>query len=234
MLAQMVAEKVTIPELFGAITNIGSADAYMNAFARIFNVLSISPEPWDVVRPIAIRPWKHDMDGPKMNFLDELFRFRNDLVHEIHEGTIGRPWQRNAKDVDDVIHDGNVVLEIIRALEAKLTENAPADFPNLLDAEGYPVSELDRLYTEIAHLEEELSSHFKDDEKSNALWQEALSAARASVELHDELIETAPFFTGTMWIRLRAQLVGANRRRRLDFLRAFKHQIEQMGGSVPE
>jgi hypothetical protein len=224
-LARMVSQRVPLPELLGGMKSVANEAAYLGIFARIFESLGIGEKPWDILRDIVIKRI-HVTDGKTVteNFLEELFTFRNHLVHEIDSAIVGKPWQRNTKNINDVIADGKCVVDIIRTLEGRLSRKAPERFPNLLDHEGLPKGE--GLEDQIRTLEGELKNTLGYNENSQR-WDEAVSAAEKSIELHDEAIARAPLLEGTLYARLRQTLHLANRRRHLEFLLFVKEHVQR-------
>lgn len=231
---QMLKDKITVPELIAGSISVGSAEAYMGRFARIFGALGLPKQLWDVLRDVIMKPTPHDANH-KYNALDHLFWFRNHRVHEIDSSIVGRYWQRSAKTIDDAIEDGDLTVNIIHAVEGYLSNCAPKHFPGLLDENWLPKAEHDNVEEQIKALEAELGAFFADSDGRLGNWQAATDASARSVELHDEAIASAANLGGTMFIRLRESLHLANRRRRLDFLLFLKRYIrEYVGEIVPE
>jgi hypothetical protein len=232
--SRMVRNKVTLPELLAASVSIGSAEAYLSCFARIFKALNMSVSPWDILRNIiaveeAPSPGLHPY---KKMMLEHLFIYRNHLVHEIDSSIIGRPWQRDAKTIDDVIEDGKLTISIIQKLERCLSERAPKHFPGLLDNNWYPKSDHDNLEEQIKGVEFELAKYFAADE-NNDMWRAAVDAAGKAMAAHDEVIMLAPEMSGTMSIRLRESLHIAIRRNRLELLLFLKQRMSSWFGPDP-
>ena len=222
--AQMIAARTPFPELLGAMVSIGSADAYLNVFNRVFSTLDLPRKSWDLVRDIIVVKDADDPEG-----VPSLFEFRNHLVHEIDSSVVGRPWQRNAKTMETALADGHMAHAVMCRIEDYLSKNAPERFPNLLNADGYPRDEYSGIGEQIKQLEAELAPIFFTMDGEANKWSMAVDAATKSLQQHEEAIESASGLSGTMHIRLRDSLHLANRRRRLEFLMFVKKQVELWG-----
>jgi hypothetical protein len=148
-----------------------------------------------LVNPIILK----DRGGEKHDALQYIFETRNSLVHEISYSTIG-PWLvRDAIDIAEAREMGTIVLGVIEAIEAKLTEIAPDGFPNKLDSTLGPQDEVAYLVGAIADTEKEFEKALRkyrgDTGKQENVddWlsvQERMRAARCA---ESEFISSADF-----------------------------------------
>jgi hypothetical protein len=152
LLCEMVAQGVTVPQLMGAMTTVGSAEKYINTLQKVFAELKIDPPVRQLLNPIILSntPERHDM-------LRGLFDYRNNLIHEIDFSIIG-PWVvRSDIDISEARERCKMVLAAIEAIEKRFSEAAPLAFPNKLNSELLPEDELGQLDTDILELETEIT-----------------------------------------------------------------------------
>jgi uncharacterized small protein (DUF1192 family) len=123
------------------------------------------------------------------------------------------------------------VVSTIRLLEAAITENAPADFPNLLTQEGYPVDDRARLRESIEALEARIGADIAGRSAVNqAYWLDALRAAQASSEAHEALFSDQGLFERLDWARTDL-LSRTMLEQRLALLTEIATALDQSGGS---
>ena len=192
-LSQMVAADVTIPYLVGAATTISSIEDYVGVFERIFKTVGISSRPAAMLKEVDGEPRaaEHGVSIQIFDIIETLFRVRHHLVHEIDLGIVGHFSLRDMWTPADAIRFGRAVVKCIKTLEGELMQFAPNDFPNRIDADGYPENEMEKVRSEIAQLEAELSVQFKHDE--NDEWQAALKASQEGTAKEIAFIQSAEF-----------------------------------------
>jgi hypothetical protein len=90
-LSQMVAERVTVPHLLGAATSVSRVKEYVAVFTRIFEALAIKVHVERELRTVQvdIELYREDEDKSLYNVIEQLFEYRNQLVHEIDLSVIG-------------------------------------------------------------------------------------------------------------------------------------------------
>lgn len=146
-LREMVASKLTIPELVGASANVSSLREYSAVFDRVFEAITPEEARGRASRAIKAR------DDPETKSawveLEWLYEARHRMVHEITHEQIGHYALRDTVHVDEIVRLGRLVHGCMREVETVITAHAPGDFPNLLDRAGLPVSEAGRLRCDI-------------------------------------------------------------------------------------
>lgn len=195
LLVQMVSENASVAHLVGASINVTSKDGYISLINRVFQQLGIE---------INVAEWlSGTAEGSKICWLkpnelgqiDELFRFRHQLVHEIGSHNMGHFNIRDNWSPDDAIFYGRVVASLMCGLEAALTEFAPPNFPNLLDNNGWPVSPLGLLEAEVKRLEEianhEINKADWDNARTVEFWNAELSSSHIHAHAQREFVDNA-------------------------------------------
>ena len=186
-LREMVASRLTVPELVGASANVSSLREYAVIFDRVFE--AITPEGSGVRASNAIKAG--DVSGEPSNWveLERLYETRHRMVHEISHEQIGHYALRDTVYVEEAIRFGKRVQECMREIERVVTTHAPGDFPNLLRADGYPVYEAERLQADVEAAEARLAaldpaqSEEEDDRGMDAgLVRRAVEAGRQHVD----------------------------------------------------
>lgn len=227
LLAQSVANDVTVPQLLGALTTIGSSDKYVGIFERIFSELEIDQKVRDILNPIILVPRR---PGEQFDALKALFDYRNAIVHEISYSTIG-PWLvRDSIEISEAQGMGQIVRKALAGIEACLSQFAPRDFPNRLDSSFLPEDQLEYLDREIAVLESEISAAIRtyrtDTGRGADLgdWLRALEAARNSQQIELDFISDADFMFNRH-ADFKTPLKIEFRRQRLAYLKRLKAEI---------
>ena len=206
VLAQMIQAKVSIPQLLGASITVGSVTEYLAVFDSVFTTLEIPLKPGNVIQPEIVEqvglfgdPIREPLVREE---IDRLFMTRHALVHEIgHDSATGRThcelW-----DAVRIQWMCNTVISAIVALERALTALAPADFPNLLNEQGYPVDVRDQLAQSIGYLESKISAEVTQrPAHEQGVWTEALDLARRSADAHEQLFSHGKLFQEGHWGR---------------------------------
>jgi hypothetical protein len=226
LLAQMAAEDVTIPQLMGAMTTVGSSEKYLGIFNRLFSELGINPSVRDVVNPIILKRG----DAEVNDALQRVFEYRNSIVHEIDFSTIG-PWLvRNSIDVDEARDMGSTVRNVIEAIEKQLSRSTPKGFPNRLDEGLLPEDELEYLDQQIAELENEITMKIRDYRTGTGKgdraedWLGALEASRLCQQTELDFISNADFIV-TRHFDFKRPLKIALRRQRMEYLKRLLTEL---------
>lgn len=146
-LREMIAARLTVPELVGASANVSNLREYAAVFDRVFK--AIVPEGSEASASRAIKA--RDVPGARSTWveLEWLYETRHQMVHEITHEQIGHYLLRNTVHIDETIRLGKLVNACMREVESVITAHAPGDFPNLLCSNGYPVHEAERLRSDI-------------------------------------------------------------------------------------
>jgi len=229
-LSQMAAANVTLPYIVGAATKVSTAQDYLAIMRRIFEALQLTAKPEQLLRSQLAEPepWQPESKVTIFDSIDELFRRRNHLVHEIDIAVMAHFSLRDAWSLDDALRVGKGALACIKTMENEITKDAPANFPNRLNADGYPDSELERLKSEIVALEKEITDAIGgDDSYCNATgWKEALAANHASLEKEFEFINGAEFLRPVRHLDYAQALTIEFLRSRLSYLAMLKKELE--------
>ncbi|MGV3513332.1 MAG: hypothetical protein ACO1OX_15125 [Novosphingobium sp.] len=148
-LSQLIKAGVTVPHYISASISVGSPDDYLTVLQTLFDGLGIAKKVVAIVQPPA--PYATTVFGEPYvepaiyETLTRLFEARHSLVHEIGLMRMSSPAISENWGVQDVLAMGRSIITVMRAFERVLTEEAPPDFPNLLDMRGDPVDERIRL-----------------------------------------------------------------------------------------
>ncbi|MBP33174.1 hypothetical protein [Methylobacterium sp.] len=204
VLSDMIKAKVSIPQLIGASVSIGSLTDYTAAFDQLFLKLGIERKTENLIQPRMIE--QNGLFGEPIrqqrvrDKIELLFESRHALVHEIgHDSGTGRTlceiW-----DPPKVLSMCHTVISTIEALERALTDHAPADFPNLLSVQGYPIDVGSRLALSIEQLESLISAEIaRRPADSQAAWTEALGLTHRSTETHERFFSDRKLFEERLW-----------------------------------
>lgn len=230
-LSQMLAEGVSVPHLMGAATHVSTIEEYVGVFERVFSALGLT----NIVEK-ELKTTRSDLvlfgdevENNLYNVLADLFRTRNRLVHEIDMSVVGPYTLRDSWSPSRAAEYGNTVIAAIKLVEAKITQHSPHDFPNRLDLDGFPESELEKLESAIASVETELSVLFgkHEDDEFRASWKRAVDASNFSQTLELSFIEEAHFLRPVRYIDLRRSVQIDRLRARLTYLLSLKSEAEQ-------
>lgn len=155
-LREMVALRLTVPELVGASASVSNLRDYAAIFDRVLE--AITPPGSRVRTSDAIKAGDVPEETSAWVELERMYKGRHRLVHEISNEQIGHYALRDTVSIEDAQRTGRLVENCMRRIETIITENAPRAFPNILDVQGYPVSEPDRLRRDIEAVEERLQA----------------------------------------------------------------------------
>jgi hypothetical protein len=226
VLCQMVAEGITVPQLLGAMTTVGSSQKYITVFERIFEALNINVSPRTVLNPIILSSATAGGDA-----LQQLFEYRNRVVHEIDFSQVG-PWVvRDSLDLDAAQRDGQLVQNIVKAIEKAITDHAPIDFPNQLDTNGAPQDQLAKPEDRISTIESEIAEQLREFRNSDASssvnvddWLAAVAAWRNAVTWESAFITDADFINCRHY-NFKRPILLALRRLRLEYLHIVRAEL---------
>lgn len=178
-LREMIAARLTVPELVGASANVSSLREYAAIFDRVLEAIVSEGSGARASRAIRAR----DVPGARSAWveLDWLYETRHRMVHEITHEQIGHDALRDTVHIDEAIRVGKLVLTCMREIEGVITAHAPEDFPNLLRPDGYPMPEAERLGSEIEACEASVAvlAHARAGE-ANDSGLDAILVARAT------------------------------------------------------
>lgn len=230
-LSQMMAEGVTVPHLLGAATHISTIEEYVEVFKRVFNALGITDIIENELRKAKaeIVLFGEDADNNLYNVLGDLFRTRNDLVHEINMSVIGHYTLRDTWSPSTAIDFGRSVVATIKLVEAKITQHAPKDFPNRIGPDGYAEDELEKLKAAIVAVQTELTIMLSKEEFAST-WQDALNAGITSQEMELGFIDEAEFLRPVRHLDMRRSVQIDYLKARLAYLTLLKSEAEQSYG----
>lgn len=226
LLPQMVAANVSAAQLLGAMVTVGSIEKYLSIFARVFKELGIEATPAELVRRDIAESGGESVRGTTpLDEIVELFDYRHRLVHEIDIFKVGPYALRDNLGPKEASRFGKMCRQLMRILEAELTRSAPADFPNLLDAEQLPRDQTQILDAKIGLMEALLESQLEHaDQSDRDFWQHALSEADSMMAAHDSFLREA----GCIYDRYfdyRRPLMVSLRKARLAFLKELHESL---------
>ena len=227
-LSQMVADGVTVPHLLGAATHVSSIGEYVTVFKRAFAALGITEIIESKLRQTETNVYL-PLEGTPGNLyavLANLFEARNHLVHEIDLSAVGHYTLRDTWDPEMAAAFGQAVVSAIKLVEANLTEHAPEDFPNRLEADGIPEDELEKLKKAVISIQDELSALFMAEDFGSA-WKEALEASKASQELELNFIDEASFLRPVRHFDMRRSVQVEYLKAKLSYLLLVKSEADQ-------
>lgn len=233
VVVETLASNVTVASVVGAATNISTLEDYMGVFKRLFIAFGLKTGPYDAIKatnPKTGTPW---VEPEQIETLQNLYTFRNDLVHEIGISRVGHFNVRERWDPTEAIETARLIREVIKAIEAVVTAMAPKGFPNLLDDEGYPTSEFARIKDELPALEKAVGKTIADFKERVAEcqgeWSAAIAASEISLTRELEFIDNWPILFNR-YVDMQGRLKLALVKSRRDYLEA----IVEMVGSVYE
>ena len=226
-LSQMLAERVTVPHLLGAATNVSRVTEYIAVFRRVFDVLDIKVHVERELRSVQvnIELYREDEDKSLYSVIEELFEYRNQLVHEIDLSVIGHRSLRDLWNLDRAVAYGNAIVSGIKLLEGHITKYAPQDFPNRLRPEGYAEDEYEKLEKAIAAIEAELSNKFQDDADLTKRWGNALAKSRESLRLEIDFLAKAEFLRPVRHLDMRRSVQIDCLKNRLAYLTILNSEL---------
>ncbi|UIN34043.1 hypothetical protein [Methylobacterium oryzae] len=228
---EMFAANVTLPAIVGAVTSVSNLDDYLNIFARIFEALGQQIDAWAALkaeRPGTGKPW---VETVEFDDLYNLYSSRHDLVHEIGITRIGHINVRDRLSPNEALRIGDIVQRSMLAIESALTRVAPADFPNLLDIQGQPVSTLSHIEEEIGRLEKSvgtMTTAFTDEPvEADPNWGPAKTAAADYLAQERKFIDGASMLHNR-YVEMREPLRIALAKSRLDYLRSVIDMVGEV------
>jgi hypothetical protein len=225
-LSQMIAQGVTVPHLLGAAAHVSQIGEYLEIFKRVFNELGVTEIIEGQLRSTTteIDLYLPDADNSLYGILDELFDTRNRLVHELGLSLMAHQSLRELWTPPRAIEFGKAVIAAMKLVEAKITEHAPKDFPNRLDAEGYAEDEFEKLKEKIATIETELDIMIRGWEGLEGPWNDALKAGQASQEKELAFLEQAEFLRPVRHLDMRRDIQLEYLKTRLAYLTVLKSE----------
>ncbi|WLS04168.1 hypothetical protein [Shinella oryzae] len=233
VVVETLTSNVTVAAVVGAATNISTLEDYMGVFARLFDAVGLQKSPLDAVQAKRIGAEEAWLKANDIEAVQNLYRFRNALVHEIGIERLGHFNVRDRWGPDEAIATIQIVHNLMRALECAITSSAPAGFPNLLDSDGVPKSELTRVKQEIDEMEKEVVRIFDDfddfgDELETS--KKEFTRARRSSEIYIrrelDFIDNCPVLFNR-YVDMKNPLMLALMQSRRDYLKCI---LETVGG----
>ncbi len=227
-ISQMMADGVTVPHLLGAATHISSVDEYVAVFKRVFNALGVTEIIEGQLRRVETDIYlAHEVGtGNLYAILDNLFKARNRLVHEIDHSIVGHYLLRDGWDAETAVQYGVAVVDAIKLVEAKVTEFSPQDFPNRIGPDGSEEDELEKLEKAITSIQDELSALFKEEEIGPA-WVQAVDISKQSQKLELGFLESADFLRPVRHLDMRRSVQIEYLKARLSYLLILKSEADQ-------
>ena len=224
-LTQMMAHNVTVAHLIGANRTVSKMTDYVEVFNRLFEALAI-----DVNIERELRDIKMSVDLTPTTSLyaaiDDLFEFRNRLVHEIDITLVGPYSIRDPWSPEIAIEHGNAVIKLMKVVEGHITKHSPRDFPNRLTADGEPEDELEKLTQAVSALETEISAIVKKFYDDDTEWRDALKASQSSRLKEFEFVDSAEFLRPLRHLDLREPVKIGYLKGRLAYLSIIRKELD--------
>ena len=226
-LRQMLAERITVPHLLGAATSVSRVQEYVAVFTRVFEVLDINVHVERELRSVQFDIELYREERQELySVIEELFEYRNQLVHEIDLSVIGHRSLRDMWNLDRAVAYGNAIITAIKLLEGHITKYAPRDFPNRLTAEGAAEDEYEKIEKAIASIEAELSSKFQNEDDLTNAWEAALGMSRQSLQLEIDFLAKAEFLRPVRHLDMRRSVQIDCLKNRLAYLTILKSELD--------
>ena len=179
---------------------------------------------------VDIELYREDEDKSLYSVINELFEYRNQLVHEIDLSIIGHVSLRDMWDLDRAVAYGNAIISAIKLLEGHITKYAPQDFPNRLTVEGHAEDEYEKLEKAISAIEDELSNRFQEefqeeDDLTNP-WEAAVAMSRQSLRSEIDFLAKADFLHPVRHLDMRRSVQIDCLKNRLAYLTILKSEFD--------
>ncbi|MCM2474793.1 hypothetical protein HGO38_15035 [Rhizobium sp. CG5] len=214
-LALMISEGLEIPHLIASGSSVSTYESYISTIDRVLTALGAKGEIKNLL-------------GTDAQVIEDLYVSRNTLVHEIGIQAIGHPNVRDFSTFKEVLEQGNIVLSLIRGVEAQITAFASEGFPNQLDSAGYPVDEVGTLMTKIRTMEAAISDAIAEGNCAEGLtidrWTALLAKSNAGLIAELEFIATLDL-AGWQYFDVRPSLKAHLLRQRLKYLENLAKEI---------
>ena len=225
---QLLSQGASVARMLAASVSVTSFSKYMDRMNRVFGEVGVPFDAYEALtKPEAASGWV-GVSGGELEQVQRMFRFRNELAHEVSISIVGHLNIRDSWTPDQAEEVGSIALRIMQRLERVLTAFAPSDFPNLLDDDGYPRSEVERLEQEITRLEGEIQTALiREDQEASvqaASWSKVCSAYQDAYEAQTRFIDRADFLH-LRYLDLRTPLKLALTSDRLRFLRLIDAEL---------
>ncbi|MGF3027390.1 hypothetical protein ACQVP2_31850 [Methylobacterium aquaticum] len=226
---EMFTVKVNLASIVAAVTSVSSFEEYMNLFSRVLSAFDPKLDAWGALktaRPGTGKPW---VEVQEFDELKGLYTSRNDLVHEIGITRVGHPISRDRLDPDEAHRLGELVQRTMLAIEASISAAVPSNFPNLLDNNGFRISEADWIEREIVDLESKIgktTTALSDGlVEQDQYWNPSKAAAAEYIAKEKLFLERASVFHNR-YVEMREPLKIALLKSRHQYLKSI---IEMIG-----
>lgn len=225
---EMLASNVRIATIVGAATNVSNFDDYTGMFSRVFGEFSLDVDAFEAIRSKRLDTGEQWVEDYEIEDLKNLYKFRNELVHEIGITRVGHINVRDRWGPDEAIRIGKLVRRTIQALEATISAKLPGSFPNKIGPDGYPVSEWQRIEQELPALEkrvERLLTEFSEDDiPTDENWASAKASATDYIAKEMSFIDEAAVFHNR-YVEMREPIKLALMKSRYDYLKGIQKAV---------
>lgn len=219
-----MASGVALPHLRGAAASVNSLSQYIAVFQRLFNAVDS-----DVKLERMLRLEKDIRGELIFERLEGLFAQRHELVHEIHYGQVGHHNLYSRWTLPEAKDAALMVIQCIKAVEALVRDKTPNTFPNRLDLEFIPESEIAKLSEAISSQEGEITNSLAEDDDGAEKWKAALAAQQAALKIEMDFIDTALIFRPVRYLDIGRQMKTQLLKSRLRYLAAVKAEAYFFG-----
>ena len=140
---------------------------------------------------------------------------------------VGPYAARDGLSLKDACEKGANVIQTLKLVETHIAKQAPNDFPHLLDENGVPSHEFDKLLSAIRALETEIAERLitEADESEGNLWNSAVEAWKDSEEKQFEFLSSATFLRPIRHIQFDRPIKLGMLKSRLEFLQLVRADL---------
>lgn len=167
-LMEMIGKRVSLAHVVGSMVNVSSLSRYIEIFSLLFDKLNIELSFGRLLTEDNVYIKEPVLTRDEINKINELFNFRNSLVHEVGVNVIGPYVLRQNILLSEAIELGSKVLSLMKGVEEALIGRLPEKFPNRLTSEFNPVSREEYLMAEVLRLEELASKEIASENWSSS------------------------------------------------------------------
>lgn len=207
----------TIATLIGQMKSINSYSSYVDVFSRIFEKFESRTSAQKVIDAVAFE------GGDGINVVDELFKNRHLLVHEISIMQVGPYTFRDTFIFDDADRTIDMIMRLVNSIEVHITEITPDDFPNKIVEK----TRLSLLEDGISSASEELLENLAFCGGYAAEWREIKEFISKSYEEEKELIRKFTALRPVRHVDYRYILIEKLAQFRFDFIKYVDSVVEK-------
>lgn len=171
-LSQMVQKRLTIPDYIAAGVSVSSIDKYVSIFQRILDGIGSRRKSMLVLN-------ENSFDVPNYDILNDVFQFRNGIVHEIDYTIIGSYSQRSNIGIDEAIKILSLTRRVIQNYEHEISNCTDDLFPNKLDEKFNLTNRKSAIEKEILRISYEISEQLNNNDDFDEAYEDWRALMRA-------------------------------------------------------